>query len=248
MKPWNGLPGLALMVLLVCGASAQAPAFAVATIRLSAAGVNFESDGETQMTPTTLHMRDVTIDSCIKWAYDVQEAQVAGPDLLRSERYDILAKADAPTTDEQMRLMLRQLLADRFQLTFHRESREMRALALIATHPGNKLHESAPGTQTVRQNTASSTIAKALTMQEFADFLAGPLKTPVVDQTNLKGRYDFVLDFTSYLPVGERPNESSVLNILQAALQGELGLKLEKEAKTPIEVMVIDRVEKPSPN
>src|SRR3954463_16355618 len=111
---------LALPLLFGPGTRAQtpAPAFAVATIRPSAEQVKFESDGETQVTPTTLHMRDVTIDTCIKWAYDVQEAQVTGPDSLRSERYDIQAKADAPTTDEQMRLMLRQVLAERFKLTF----------------------------------------------------------------------------------------------------------------------------------
>ena len=248
MKMHLSISVAAAGLLLTALAKAQAPSFAVATIRPSAADVQFEADGETTTTPTTLRMRDVTVDTCIKWAYDVQEAQVAGPDSLRSQRYDIQAKADDPVTEEQMRMMLRQLLADRFKLTFHRETREMRALALTAVHPGNKLYESAAGTQPSRQNTSTSTVAKALTMQEFADFLAGPLEMPVIDRTNLKGRYDFVLDFSAYVPAGETPNRSNVLPILGAALQGELGLKLEREAKMPVEVLVVDHVEKPSEN
>jgi len=229
-------------------ATAQSTAFAVATIRPSAADVKFESDGETKTTPTTLHMRDVTVDTCIKWAYDVQEAQVVGPDLLRSERYDILAKADQPVTDDQMKLMLRQLLADRFKLTFHRETKEMRAYALTVVRSGHKLHPSAVGTKPSRENTAISTIAKGLTIQEFADFLAGPLKTPIVDQTGLKGQYDFVLDFTQYLPPGGPRGLDDFLDAIPATLEGELGLKLERQTKIPVEVLVIDHVEKPSAN
>jgi len=248
MKIFPWLVALSLSALLIPSAVAQAPAFAVATIRPSAENVKFEADGATELTPNTLHMRDVTVDTCIKWAYDVQEAQVAGPDLLRSERYDIQAKADAPATDEQMKLMMRQLLAERFRLAFHRETREMRAYALTVARGGHKLHESLPGTKPLRQNTANSTIAKGLTIQEFADFLAGPLKTPIVDQTGLKGRYDFVLDFTHYLPPGGPRGLDDFLDAIPATLQGELGLKLERQSKIPIEVMVVDHVEKPSDN
>jgi uncharacterized protein (TIGR03435 family) len=221
----------------------------VATIRPSLEHVKFESDGATKITPGTLHMRDVTVDTCIKWAYNVQEAQVAGPDSLRAERYDIQAKADGPANEEQMRLMLRQLLADRFKLTFHRETRVMRAYALTVVRGGHKMHESAPDTPPSRENTAISTIAKSISMVEFANFLADAVETPVVDQTNLKGRYDFVLDFTPYLPVLDRPLElHDFLEALQAALERELGLKLERLNKTPVEVLVVDHVEKPSEN
>lgn len=239
---------LFLATTSVAALSAQQSSFSVATIRPSAEQVKFESDGEIQVTPTTLHMRDVTVDSCLKWAYEVQEAQVAGPDALRSERYDIQAKADAPTTEQQMRLMVRQLLADRFRLSFHRETRDMRAYALTVARGGHKLHESLPGTKPVRQNTSVSTIAKGLTIQEFADFLAGPLKTPIMDQTGLTGRYDFVLDFTNYLPPGGPRGLDDFLDAIPATLQGELGLKLERQSKIPIEVMVVDHLEKPSEN
>jgi uncharacterized protein (TIGR03435 family) len=83
-------------------------------------------------------------------------------------------------------------------------------------------------------------------MRELGDMLSGPLQTPVVDKTGLTGKYDFAIDFTNYLPEDKtvRPNVASVM---MAALQGELGLKLEAE-KTMVEVLVVDHVEKPSEN
>jgi uncharacterized protein (TIGR03435 family) len=242
------LPFLLTATLLATLAPAQGPAFAVASIRPSAAEVKFERDGATDTTPGTLHMRDVTLVYCIEWAYKVQEKQVSGPELLRSPRYDIQAKADGPATEDEMRLMMRQLLADRFKFSFHRESRLMKANTLTQLPAGHKMHESAPGAVPHRENTAYSTIAKAMTMQEFADFLAGPMELPRVDHTGLKGRYDFVLDFRPYLPVGGPQSLDDFLGAMQAALEGELGLKLERVNKLPVEVLVVDRLEKPSDN
>jgi uncharacterized protein (TIGR03435 family) len=85
---------------------------------------------------------------------------------------------------------------------------------------------------------------------EFADFLSGPLEMPIVDHTGLTGRYDFTIDFTPYLPDptknmdGTRPDTTA---ILKAALQDELGLKMES-GKAPVEVLVVDHAEEPSEN
>ena len=235
-------------LLLTGAAVAQSPAFAVASIRPTLDHVKFERDGITEVTPGNLHMRDVTLVYCIEWAYNVQEKQVAGPDL-RSDRYDIQAKADGPASEDEMRLMMRQLLAERFKLSFHRETRVMRAYALTVLPTGSKLHEAAPGGTPHHEDTAYSTIAKSISMQEFADFLAAPMETPMVDQTGLKGRYDFILDFRPYLPVVDRPlGLDDFLGAMQAALEGQLGLKLERLNKMPIEVLVVDHVEKPSEN
>jgi uncharacterized protein (TIGR03435 family) len=115
---------------------------------------------------------------------------------------------------------------------------------------GDKLHASAADTVPFRQNSAVGTIARGITMKEFGDFLAGPLQAPVVDMTGLKGRYDFVLDFTAYLPPGEHVMKvqfDDTIGIIIAALRGELGLDL-KSKKENVEIFVIDRVEKPSAN
>ena len=231
-------------------AKAQQPAFAAATIRPSSSAIQFEHDGKTEVTPVTLEMHDVTVHTCIKWAYGVQDNQIAGPAWLDSERYDLVAKADTPATEAQMKLMLQTLLADRFQLTFHHQSKESKAFVLTIARGGPRLSPAAaPDAKPFRQNSANGTIAKSMTIRDFADFISGPLQMPVVDETGLTGKYDFVLDFTNYLPDAKNmgPDRPDSTSILMAALQGELGLKLESR-KTQVDVMVIDHVEKPSAN
>jgi len=240
--------GLAGLLLGWGVASAQvAPAFAVASIRPSAQGVQFDHDGITETTPGSVHMRDVTVATCITWAYGIQHGQLAGPGWIENEHFDIMAKADEPVRDEQLKLMMRALLEERFKLAFHREQKELRAYVLTAMKTGSKLKQAAADEVSLRQNSAMGSVVRALTMQEFADFISGPLQRPVVDRTGLAGRWDFAFDFTNYLPKtpeGERPDFEGVLN---ATLQGEVGLKLESE-KTMVDVIVVDRVEKPSAN
>ena len=243
-----GLAVLASATLACSTASAQS--FAVASIKPSREEVKFEHDGKTETSPGNLRMQDVTVSTCIKWAYGVQDSQISGPEWLQSQHYDIVAKADAPVAEDQMKLMLRTLLADRFKLSFHLQSKEVRSYALTVAKGGHKLHESASDAKPSRQNSAMGTIAKATTMKEFADFIAGPLQTPVVDMTGLSGRYDFVLDFTPYLPDGEHVMKVDFANttgIIIAALQRELGLKLESKRES-VDVLVIEHVEKPSEN
>ena len=100
--------------------------------RLDTAGmpVQYEHDGKTETKPGTLTMRDVTVATCIKWAYGVQDSQIAGPEWLQSEHFDIVAKADEPVADDRMKLMMRTLLADRFGFVFHRQNKELAAFAL----------------------------------------------------------------------------------------------------------------------
>lgn len=251
-KPMNRVVALIFLLagaFLPLSVPAQQPSFAVATIRPSAAQVQFEHDGKTDFLPDTLRMRDVTLNTCIKLAYGVQDSQISGPGLLRSEHYDITAKADAPVSHDQMKLMLQTLLGDRFRLSFHRENKELKGFALVVTKGGPKFHEAVGDGETTRQNTATATIAKSITMREFADFLSGPVEAPIVDKTGLAGKYDFTLDFTSYLPPLDRPTKmDDFLGVMQAALDGELGLKLEPHRKEVVEVLVIDHVEKPSEN
>jgi uncharacterized protein (TIGR03435 family) len=118
---------IVVFVLFVRTATSQQPVFAVATIRPSVEAVQFEHDGRTEISPESLRMKDVTVNTCIKWAYGIQDSQILGPSLLRSDRYDITAKSDSPAAASQMKLMLQNLLADRFKLTFHRENKNMKA-------------------------------------------------------------------------------------------------------------------------
>jgi uncharacterized protein (TIGR03435 family) len=236
-----------LIAMAFGGAAAWAQvAFAVATIRPSAESVKFEADGETRLRPGTVQMRDITIETLIKWAYGVQRGQVSGPGLLTSERYDLTAKADGPASDDEMKLMMRVLLTERFKLAFHHEKKELRSFALVVAKGGPKLKPATPDEVPYRQNSRMGSVARATTMQEFADFLSGPVEKPVVDKTGLTGRWDFAFDFTKYM-ADEPKGLDDFLVVLNTTLQGEVGLKLEAE-KDVVDVMVIDHVEKASAN
>ena len=137
--------GLLVLVSTFLVRPGEAQAFAVSTIRPSAEAVKFEHDGKTETSPGTLRMRDVTVNTCIKWAYGVQDSQILGPVWLGADHFDINAKADGPVGDAQMKLMMRALLAERFKLSFHREQKELKAFALMVAKGGPKLHEAANG-------------------------------------------------------------------------------------------------------
>jgi uncharacterized protein (TIGR03435 family) len=237
-------------LLALTSLTASAQTFSVASIRPSAGQVQFEHDGKTEITPGMVTMRDVTAATCIKFAYGVQDAQISGPDWLQSNHFDIIAKADQPVPPDQLKLMMRALLTERFKLAFHRQNKELSAYAMTIAKGGAKLKESAPDEKPSRENSAIGTVARAVTMKELADLIAGPLQMPVVDQTGLPGRYDFTLDFTPYLPGGEQVMKVTFDNnngIIIAAMQGELGLKLESKKET-VDVLMIDHVEQPSAN
>lgn len=230
--------------------AAQQPAFAVASIHPSAEEVKFEHDGNTETTPGTLRMQDVSVETCIKWAYGVQESQIAGPAWIDSDKFDITAKADGPATDDEMKRMMQALLGDRFRLSFHHQEKELKAFVLTVAKGGAKVTPAvAPDAKPYRQNSANGSVVKSMTIQQFGDFISQPLHMPVVDQTGLTGKYDFVIDFTPYLPDEKNmgPNRPDSTSILMAAMEGELGIKMETR-KTQVDVMVIDHVEKPSAN
>jgi uncharacterized protein (TIGR03435 family) len=125
-----------------------------------------------------------------------------------------------------MKLMMRALLAERFKLSFHRQEKELKAFALMVAKGGPKLREAAADGKPSMQNSANGTIAKSTTMPEFGDMLSGPLQTPVVDKTGLTGRYDFTIDFTTYLPEDMKTMRPDATSVIMSALQGELGLSL----------------------
>jgi uncharacterized protein (TIGR03435 family) len=190
----------------------------------------------------------------------------SGPDWIDSDHYDIVAATPGeakPTLDEQMS-MLQKLLADRFNLTFHREKKEFSIYAITIANNGPKLKQStapadeAPALISTVYPAASGGIDRVVmpghnaTVAQFASVLQRVvLDRPVVDQTGLSGKYDFELEWTpdetqfgGTLPQGppdtDRPG-------LFAAVQQQLGLRLEA-TRGPIDTMVINRVEKPTEN
>ena len=221
-----------------------AQTFEVASIRLS----QFQSvDGEggrresVEVSGDRLTMRNVTLRSCISWAYSLQDFQVTGD--LGADRFDIAAKAAAPSTTPMLRAMLGTLLADRFRLTFHRDTKQLASLTLVVAKGGPKLrisHEDAPG---ILLPSKSAMVAQHATMTEFVSTLAGPLRTPVVDKTGLTGRYDFTVDLSSYFADTKAGEQPDLTGIVMSALREQIGLNLESR-KEPVEILVIDHVDR----
>ena len=218
----------------------------------------------------------ITLQQMIAVAYGVERFQISGgPGWLPSERFDIEAKMDAATVDALGKLsqdqrvlarqqMLQALLADRFQLTVNRETNQLTIYKLVIAKGGSKLQEAQPdgahpGAGSMRGSVLSGEVAaQAVPIARLARDLTQMLGHPVLDKTELKGVYDFKLQFTpddrlqppSGLAPDQRlpvpPADSNVPSLFDA-LQEQLGLKLEP-GKGPVEVIAVDRVEKPSAN
>ncbi|HEV2485395.1 MAG TPA: TIGR03435 family protein [Terracidiphilus sp.] len=203
--------------------------------------------------------KNYTLKLLIAAAYDLNPRTIlGGPTWIESDHYDILAVTPGevrPTRDEQMS-MLRNLLADRFNLTFHREPKEFSIYVLEAAKSGPKLKPSTA--QPDDPAKLISTVypqhillpARNTTMGEFASLLQrAVLDRPVVDKTGLSGRYDFDLkwapdetQFGGEVPVASAEAPAAPLF---SAIQEQLGLRL-SATKGPVNALVVDKAERPS--
>jgi uncharacterized protein (TIGR03435 family) len=234
-------------------------AFEVATIKLTSPenqGRLFTVKGRQVLTIGT------TLNNLITFAYDLHEKQIAGgPDWASTQRYDVTGQPEAPGVPNtlQLRGMIRQLLTDRFKLTFHREPREMSVYAIVVGPNGHKLTKNdgnpngLPGLFFRGLGVLPVTNA---TIGDFAGVLqSAVLDRPVVDKTGLPGRWDFQIRWTpdesQFGGLGVRvPPPTDDPNAppgIFTAFTDQLGLKLDP-TRAPVEVIVVDRVEKPSEN
>src|ERR1035438_7394282 len=138
------LTPILLAAVAAFGQSADAPAFDVASVKVSQPGADGvpRGRGNTQVSPGTVTMRSVSLKAAIRWAWHVTEYQVTGPDWLDSQRYEIAGKAAGPATEDELRLMMQALLRERFKLALHLQTKELGAYLLVAGKNGPKFHES----------------------------------------------------------------------------------------------------------
>jgi uncharacterized protein (TIGR03435 family) len=237
---------LIFIALVVASAIAQtpaAPSFEVATIRPSPLGAK-----QAEIAAGNLTLRNLPLN-LIAWAYGVQTYQVLGlPGALNNTRFEVAAKAATPAPESELRLMLQNLLAERFKLKLHREKREMSALVLTVPKNGHKLRgnnvEGSPSFTTGAMNLTGV----GATIGQMTDFLSREVQIPVVDQTGLTGRYNYHLDIRSYVTDEIKRNADKGVpiegpGIMAAAIQEQLGLKVDS-GKVPLEVIVVDSIEK----
>ena len=271
-------------LMSAAGMLAQSPAtrpafdeFEVATIKPAP----LDSPGRwiKMQSANRFYAKNHTLKTLIQAAYNLTPRAVSGgPSWVDSDRYEILAETPGnvrPTLDEQMS-MLRKLLADRFNLKFHREEKEFSIYALtvvrsaqaegplgaVGKKTGSKLKESTVDLDATPQGPpllafviAPDTVrlpARSVTMPELASvFQRAALDRPVVDQTGLSGRYDFDLEWTpdesQFGGLGFKGTPESTKPDLFTAIQQQLGLRLEA-TKGPIDTLVIDHAERSSAN
>ncbi len=283
-----------LVALALFGQAQTRPEFEVASIKPSASvgidrvRVGLHIDGS-QVSAAAL-----SLDNLIGIAYRVKHYQIFGPDWMASERFDIAAKLPDGATEKEIPEMLQTLLEDRFQMKMHRESKELPVYALVIGKGGAKLQESPADSVLQNQNGGSRdgiNVAASgqpggvsinygngsyftfaddrleghkLSAAAMADVLARFTNRPVVNMTDLKGNYDFMLelsheDFRAMMirsaigagvalsPRAIQIADAASLDSLYSALE-KLGLKLESR-KAPVEVLVVDHAEKsPSDN
>jgi len=239
-------PGLLLILTSTCfGQTGAPPAFEVASIKPTTAEPGSSSGVSTKIGRTT--GTNVTLRRCMRSAYGLPEAQIiGGPKWVDEERYDIDAKAPGPAGDHDMSVMMRQLLAERFKLVFHRETRPLSGYALILGKKGLTAKPSKPDIARSTNSTRRSIEAVGCSMGCLALKLSDLLHVPVMDATAIEGQFDFKLEFTPD-DLSAKPGDTAQGPTVFAALEEQLGLKLEAR-KVPTEVIVIDSAEKATAN
>jgi uncharacterized protein (TIGR03435 family) len=198
-------------------------------------------------TPNSLTMPSVSLAECIAWAYDVNNYQITGA-ALPDDHYELIAKTTARASKTQLQAMLQTLLASRFHLALHRDSK---TLEIYAMSQGAKMQlEPAKdsGDMAIMPSPTDLTFTH-VSMLSLAVLLSDRFERAVMDQTGLKGEYNFKIDISPYfkgglVDTGDLYGEGAVF---YRAVQDQLGLKLERK-KAAVDVLVIDHVEKPTAN
>ena len=240
------------------GQPAAAPDFEVASVKPSAPSAPWR---ESKAGADRIDFPKATLRYCIAYAYGLKEYQISGPSWLGELRYDIVAKGPAGTLHDQLPGMMQALLAQRFKLEVHNETREFSVFALIVGKNGPKLKDSPPEPagesagarfgMSMSPSGVGRLEVKNGNMTALANTLARMLGRPVVDLTALTGRYDFDLEYSSEDSNGMRMATAAGGSLPSAAEPGvsifgsiqQVGLKLDAQ-KLPLKAIVVDHAEK----
>jgi uncharacterized protein (TIGR03435 family) len=227
--------------------------FAVVSIKPTQA--EFMESGDT---PDGFSANSITLRDLIVYAFDLKMPELVSrlPGWADSQRFAVEAKMDDATLaalhklpqkeqDEQRSLMEQTMLADRFNLKFHHENRQMPVFALVVAKGGPRLKQSAPGAKMNMNYGRGFLTAAAATMVDLSDVLSDRDEAGrvVVDRTGLADKYDFTLRYAADTDEAESDSAASLFT----AIEEQLGLKLEP-VKAPIDTIVVDHAEQPTKN
>jgi uncharacterized protein (TIGR03435 family) len=204
---------------------------------LPTSDVPFRISGNRVITPRR------TVTDLILAAYDVKDFQISGAPSWASQtgdRYDIEAKASGDTAPnlDQFRLMFQSLLADRFQLKLHRDSKQLPTYDLVIGKRGSRLKPVPPDAPPSKGQHSLDHLVEALS--QFLD-------RPVIDKTGLSGNFEYAVPLAQLVRAKSEDPNGFAMGAVSSVVEESLGLKLES-AKDQVQILVIDRVEKPSEN
>jgi uncharacterized protein (TIGR03435 family) len=238
---------MATLTLAQTSGSQAAAKFDLASIKATAVGdgslrIDFSPGGR-------FSAKNATLQILLRNAYGLEDYQIVdGPGWTTTVGFDIEARADAGSGDPDRRevlKMIQALLADRFHLATHRETRQLPVYNLVTGKNGPRIKTADPSATPDRSLKMGQLSAQKMSMNALANLLAFDLKRPVKNETALEGEFAFTLEWTRGL--GEFDFGPSARPSLFTAVQEQLGLQL-KAARGPVEVLVIDQVERPSQN
>jgi uncharacterized protein (TIGR03435 family) len=236
--------------------------FEVASVR-AAGAITFKNADEVkrgagiEIDGARVDISMISLADLVRQAYGLKAFQFSGPAWMSSERYDVHAKLPSGATPAQVPAMLQTLLADRFQLAFHRDNREHPVYALLVGKNGLKLPVAESGQAEPGKNWDMAggvmRFHRKMTMPALSDFLGGFVDRPVVDMTGLTDTYHVALNIPEEelrrakiaaegVHTADSASDPLGSSAMFAAIQ-QMGLKLEPR-KTAVEVLVVDHAEK----
>jgi uncharacterized protein (TIGR03435 family) len=218
------------------------PAFEAATVKINKDGP--QAGNGFVPSPGRLRVINTTLPQLIQAAFHVKTGALSGMTAwMESDRFDIDAKAPGRSTFDEDMPMLQSLLTDRFQLRFHRETRQLRTQFLVLAKGGPKFQRSKNQDEkeqiTIRPTEISGT---GIPFGHFVTILEAQLKYPITNETGISGQFDLSLKYVR----DDAPGGAEGPSVF-AALEDQLGLKLEAR-RGPVEVFVIDSAQRPAEN
>jgi uncharacterized protein (TIGR03435 family) len=241
---------VATTIVAVFSSTAHAQrAFDVVSVKENADATS--TGGDMRFLPDGIRVQHLSARFLVTIAYHLQPFQVDGlPDWATRTFYDVQARTSTSATRAELFDMMQAMLADRFKLTFHREHRDMAGFALVsAGTPGPGLRpttldcEKTPRDTGCRGGmfTGASLTLHGAPIWSVLQVIVGAISAPVTDETHLTGTYDIDLHWSN------DPTASTDAVSIYTALQEQLGLKLERR-KVPVDMFIVDRIERPDPD
>jgi len=249
-----GAAGITTEPVQASAPASKVPAFAVASIRQNQ---SLTDQFNVRFTPDGVHIENASLLMIIRAAWGLMNSLddkfIGIPSWAKTEKFNIDAKVDGADVDaykaltiDQKRLMVQALLADRFKLETHPETREQPIYSLTIAKGGPKLKEShpaagAPSNPGMKEYSKGHLVGENVLISQLVSELTQTVDRTVEDRTGLAGRYDFALDWAP------DDDSNSSKPSLFTATQEQLGLKLEP-TKAPVKCLVVDHLEQPSEN